>query len=152
MAARDEDGIERRGLMLVLSAPSGAGATTLSRLLLDRVPGLQMSVSVTTRAMRSGEVDGRDYLFVDRARFEDLVKRHELLECATVFDTATARREGPSKPRYRPVRTCCSTSTGRAPSSYVKKPGPTSCRYSSSRLRPRTWNGACIPVVRIPTR
>ncbi|MET4032078.1 guanylate kinase [Bradyrhizobium sp. JR7.2] len=85
MAVHDEDGIERRGLMFVLSAPSGAGATTLSRLLIARTPGLRMSVSVTTRAMRSGEVDGRDYLFVDGARFEDLVKRNELLEWATVF-------------------------------------------------------------------
>jgi len=85
MAVQDEDGIERRGLMFVLSAPSGAGATTLSRLLIERTPGLRMSVSVTTRAMRPGEVDGRDYLFVDRARFEDLVKRDELLEWATVF-------------------------------------------------------------------
>jgi guanylate kinase len=80
------DDIERRGLMFVLSAPSGAGVTTLSRLLMKRTPGLRMSVSVTTRAMRPGEVDGRDYLFVDKARFEDLVKRKELLEWATVFD------------------------------------------------------------------
>lgn len=85
MAVHDGDGIERRGLMFVLSAPSGAGATTLSRLLVERMPGLRMSVSVTTRAMRPSEVDGRDYLFVDKARFEDLVKRHEFLEWATVF-------------------------------------------------------------------
>ena len=71
--------------MFVLSAPPGAGATTLSRLLINRMPGLRMSVSVTTRAMRPGEVDGQDYLFVEKARFEDLVKRHELLEWATVF-------------------------------------------------------------------
>lgn len=85
MALHDGVGIERRGLMFVLSGPSGAGATTLSRLLVERVPGLRMSMSVTTRAMRPGEVDGQDYLFVDQARFEDLVKRHELLEWATVF-------------------------------------------------------------------
>ena len=80
------DGVERRGLMFVLSSPSGAGKTTLSRLLIEKMPGLRMSVSVTTRAKRPGEVDGRDYLFVDKARFEDMVKRHELLEWATVFD------------------------------------------------------------------
>ena len=62
------DGVERRGLMFVLSSPSGAGKTTLSRLLIDRMPGLRMSVSATTRAMRPGEVDGRDYLFVDKAQ------------------------------------------------------------------------------------
>jgi len=80
------DGVERRGLMFVLSSPSGAGKTTLSRMLIDGMPGLKMSVSVTTRKKRPGEVDGRDYLFVDKTRFEDMVKRGELLEWATVFD------------------------------------------------------------------
>ena len=80
------DGVERRGLMFVLSSPSGAGKTTLSRMLIERMPGLKMSVSATTRKKRPGEVEGRDYLFVDEARFEDMVKRAELLEWATVFD------------------------------------------------------------------
>lgn len=78
--------IERRGLMFVLSSPSGAGKTTLSRLLIQRMPGLKMSVSATTRPKRPGEVDGRDYLFVDKARFEHMVQRNELLEWAVVFD------------------------------------------------------------------
>jgi guanylate kinase len=72
--------------MFVLSSPSGAGKTTLSRLLIERMPGLKMSVSATTRPMRPGEIEGSDYLFVDKARFEEMVKRHELLEWATVFD------------------------------------------------------------------
>ena len=80
------DGVERRGLMFVLSSPSGAGKTTLSRLLIDRTSGLDMSVSATTRAKRPGEVDGRDYLFVDKPRFETMAERQELLEWATVFD------------------------------------------------------------------
>ena len=80
------DGVERRGLMFVLSSPSGAGKTTLSRLLIEQMPGLKMSVSATTRPMRPGEVDGRDYLFVDKSRFEQMAKRDELLEWATVFD------------------------------------------------------------------
>src|SRR5215469_965180 len=80
------DGVERRGLMFVLSSPSGAGKSTLSRLLIERMSGLRMSVSATTRAMRPGEVDGKDYLFVDHARFEEMVARKELLEWATVFD------------------------------------------------------------------
>jgi guanylate kinase len=84
--AHRSDGVERRGLMFVLSSPSGAGKTTLSRLLIERMPGLKMSVSATTRAMRPGEVDGRDYLFVDKPRFEAMVKGDELLEWATVFD------------------------------------------------------------------
>src|ERR1700719_4302801 len=79
-------GLERRGLMFVLSSPSGAGKTTLSRLLIERMPGLKMSVSATTRAKRPGEIEGQDYLFVDKARFEEMVKRNELLEWATVFD------------------------------------------------------------------
>ena len=80
------DGVERRGLMFVLSSPSGAGKTTLSRLLIDRVVGLRMSVSATTRPMRPGEVDGRDYWFVDQSRFESMVRQDELLEWAIVFD------------------------------------------------------------------
>jgi guanylate kinase len=80
------DGVERRGLMFVLSSPSGAGKTTLSRMLVAETPALQMSVSATTRPMRPGEVDGRDYLFVDKPKFEAMVKRDELLEWATVFD------------------------------------------------------------------
>src|SRR5207237_9697710 len=80
------DGVERRGLMFVLSAPSGAGKTTLSRMLIERMAGLKMAVSATTRPMRPGEVDGRDYFFVDKVRFEQMVKQGELLEWATVFD------------------------------------------------------------------
>jgi guanylate kinase len=80
------DGVERRGLMFVLSSPSGAGKTTLSRLLIERTGGLSMSVSVTTRPMRPGEVDGKDYFFVDETRFRTMASRGELLEWATVFD------------------------------------------------------------------
>src|ERR1700675_5055637 len=79
-------GVERRGLMFVLSSRSGAGKTTLSRLLIERMPGLKLSVSATTRPMRPGEVEGGDYLFVDKARFEAMVERDELLEWAAVFD------------------------------------------------------------------
>jgi guanylate kinase len=88
MAARKHrfDGVERRGMMFVLSSPSGAGKTTLSRMLIEAMPGLRMSVSATTRAKRPGEVEGRHYHFVDTKRFEEMVKRGELLEWATVFD------------------------------------------------------------------
>jgi guanylate kinase len=79
-------GVERRGLMFVLSSPSGAGKTTLSRMLIERMPGLKMSVSATTRPKRPGEVDGRDYFFVDKTGFERMAKQGELLEWATVFD------------------------------------------------------------------
>src|SRR6266481_8327650 len=80
------DGVERRGLMFVLSSPSGAGKTTLSRMLVAETPSLQMSVSATTRPMRPGEADGKDYHFVDQKRFEAMVRNGELLEWANVFE------------------------------------------------------------------
>jgi guanylate kinase len=71
--------------MLVLSSPSGAGKTTLSRKLLTADSGVELSVSVTTRKQRPGEVDGRDYHFLDAPRFNAMVKNGELLEWAQVF-------------------------------------------------------------------
>lgn len=76
---------ERRGLMFVLSSPSGAGKTTLSRLLLEQDDNLTMSVSATTREKRSNEVEGRDYYFVDEKTFGKMIENNELLECAVVF-------------------------------------------------------------------
>lgn len=87
--------LERRGLMFVLSSPSGAGKTTLSRMLLGKVPGLSMSISATTRPMRPGEIDGQDYLFVDKPRFAAMVKGGELLEHATVFDNSYGTPRAP---------------------------------------------------------
>ena len=77
--------IARRGLLFVLSSPSGAGKTTLARRLLDADPMISMSVSVTTRAPRPGEMDGRDYLFLDEAGFAQMKDAGELLEWARVF-------------------------------------------------------------------
>ncbi|BAT60969.1 guanylate kinase [Variibacter gotjawalensis] len=77
--------LARRGLMLVLSSPSGAGKTTLSRRLLADDTGVELSVSVTTRKPRPGEIDGKDYHFIDRATFDVMVERRELLEWAEVF-------------------------------------------------------------------
>jgi len=78
--------IRRRGLMLVLSSPSGAGKTTISRTLLEREDNLAMSVSVTTRDKREEEVAGGDYHFIDKSEFNLMVNRKELLEYAKVFD------------------------------------------------------------------
>lgn len=78
--------IARRGLMLVLSSPSGAGKTTLSRRLLELDDNVTLSISVTTRKKRPSEMEGRDYYFIDRRRFDVLVERGELLEWAEVFD------------------------------------------------------------------
>jgi guanylate kinase len=81
-------------LLLILSSPSGAGKTTLTRMLLENCPELRFSVSHTTRAPRSSEVDGRDYHFVDRTRFVDLVNEGAFLEWAEVhgnlYGTSTA--------------------------------------------------------------
>ena len=76
----------RRGLMLVLSSPSGAGKTTLARRLRDEEPGIEMSISCTTRERRNGEVDGQHYHFVDRDAFARIRDRGEFLEWAVVFD------------------------------------------------------------------
>ncbi len=77
--------IQRRGLMMVLSSPSGAGKTTTARRLLETDPGIKMSVSVTTRTKRPNEVEGRDYHFVDLTEFNIMINRDQLLEHAKVF-------------------------------------------------------------------
>jgi guanylate kinase len=82
----DQDTLARRGLMFILSSPSGAGKTTIARRLLEEEgSGLKMSVSVTTRPMRPGEVEGRDYFFVDDDKFADLVEGDAFFEWAEVF-------------------------------------------------------------------
>ena len=80
-----QDPIARRGLLLVLSSPSGAGKTTLARRLLARDREIAMSVSVTTRPPRQGEVEGADYSFITPERFAEMVDNGELLEWASVF-------------------------------------------------------------------
>ena len=77
--------LARRGLLFVLSSPSGAGKSTIARKLLASDTGLEMSVSATTRPMRPGEVDGKDYHFVDLERFRAMVAAGEFLEWAHVF-------------------------------------------------------------------
>jgi guanylate kinase len=81
----DVPSIQRRGLMLVLSSPSGAGKTTLSRQLLENDSHIQLSVSCTTRQKRPGEKDGVDYRFVDTATFRGMIERKQFLEYAQVF-------------------------------------------------------------------
>lgn len=78
--------IRRRGLMFVLSSPSGAGKSTISRAILERDGNITMSVSATTRPKRPGEVAGRDYHFVDKSEFNLMINRQEFLEYAKVFD------------------------------------------------------------------
>lgn len=87
----------RRGLLIVLSSPSGAGKSTISRMLLDADPHVSMSISATTRPMRPGEVDGRDYFFVDDAEFDRMVDGGEFAEWAPVFDHRYGSPQGPIK-------------------------------------------------------
>lgn len=86
---------QRRGLMLVLSSPSGAGKSTIARLLLEKETNLSLSISVTTRPRRSSEVDGVHYHFIDDKRFEQLKAHDELLEWAEVHGNYYATPRGP---------------------------------------------------------
>jgi guanylate kinase len=87
----------RRGLLIVLSSPSGAGKTTISRMLLEADPGITMSISATTRPMRPGEVEGVHYHFVDDDGFKDLIAAGEFAEWAYVFDHRYGTPKAPIK-------------------------------------------------------
>jgi guanylate kinase len=93
--------VQRRGLMLVLSSPSGAGKTTLSRRLIESDRGVVMSVSATTRPKRPNETDGRDYFFLSRETFEAWRSRGDFLEQATVFGQQYGT---PAKPVFEALR------------------------------------------------
>jgi guanylate kinase len=77
--------IKRRGLMLILSSPSGTGKTTLARMLLEDDEHVHTSISATTRKQRPGEVDGKHYYFIDEDKFKDMIAKNEFLEYAIVF-------------------------------------------------------------------
>jgi len=87
--------VARRGLLFVLSSPSGAGKTTLAKALLESEPDLGVSVSMTTRQPRPGETDGVDYVFADAETFGAAAKRGALLEWATVFDNQYGTPKAP---------------------------------------------------------
>lgn len=77
--------LQRRGLLFILSSPSGAGKSTIARKILEADSDIRLSVSVTTRPPRAGEVNGRDYFFISETEFHQMVEDEELLEWATVF-------------------------------------------------------------------
>ena len=87
--------LQRRGLLFVLSSPSGAGKSTIARMMLEADPHLEMSVSATTRPIRPGEVDGKDYRFVEVDRFKAMVADGEFLEWAHVFNHRYGTPRGP---------------------------------------------------------
>jgi guanylate kinase len=86
--------LERRGLLFILSSPSGAGKTTMSRMLLNADDDINLSVSATTRPRREGEIDGVDYEFVSNAKFDAMVEQDEFYEWAHVFDNRYGTPKG----------------------------------------------------------
>jgi guanylate kinase len=103
-AHADQPMRQRRGLLIVLSSPSGAGKTTISRMLLDADPEVTMSVSATTRPQRPGEVEGVDYNFVDDAEFDELIEAGEFVEWAPVFGYRYGTPKAPVKDALREGR------------------------------------------------
>ncbi len=102
--APDQRNRQRRGLLIVLSSPSGAGKSTISRLLLDADSEVTMSVSATTRPKRPGEVDGVDYHFVDDAEFDRMIAENEFVEWAHVFGFRYGTPKAPVKQALRTGR------------------------------------------------
>ena len=102
--ATDPHGRRRRGLLIVLSSPSGAGKSTISRMLLDADSGVTMSVSATTRPMRPGEVEGVDYHFVDDREFDRMIAADEFIEWAPVFDHRYGTPSAPIKAAMKQSR------------------------------------------------
>jgi guanylate kinase len=95
--AEDQPGRDRRGLLIVLSSPSGAGKSTIARMLLDADSQITMSISATTRPMRPGEVDHVDYHFVDDAEFDRMITAGEFVEWAPVFGYRYGTPKAPVK-------------------------------------------------------
>lgn len=96
-----DDTLHRRGLMFILSSPSGAGKTTIARKLLGEDHEIAASVSVTTRPIRPGEVEGQDYYFVDQAEFDRMVEDNAFYEWATVFGNCYGTPKGRIRDRLK---------------------------------------------------
>ena len=120
----------------IISAPSGSGKSTLVNRVRLIVPGLKFSISYTTRAPRAGEENGREYYFVSRAEFEEMIRQDAFLEYAEVFGTTMARRAASCSRPKKKEKTCCWTSMFRAR------------RRSSGKSRGQSVSSSCLPTVR----
>ena len=144
--------IARRGLMFVLSSPSGAGKTTLSRMLLKADRNIALSVSVTTRPKRRGEVNGRDYHFIDR---RPLHRDGEIRRSSGMGGGVRPSLRHAAPPGgagvAAPAATCCSTSTGRARSNCGKRRATIWSASLFCRRASTNWSGGCTAAPRTPT-
>ncbi len=110
----------QRGRLYVVSAPSGAGKTSLVKALMEREPRIHFSVSYTTRKPRANEIPGRDYHFVTMERFQEMVARDEFLEHAQVFDNCYGTGVRTVEEALRTASSCCWRSIGRARGRYAR--------------------------------
>ena len=117
------------GDLFIVSAPSGSGKTTICRMLLERVEDLELSVSYTTRPRKEGEVDGKDYYFIDEVLFDKMVNSNDFLESATVY----GNRYGTSREAVNAIAATRAKSCATHTSDKLKLPPPPSSRASSSK-------------------
>ena len=143
----------RRGLLIVLSSPSGAGKSTISRMLLKADPEVTMSISATTRPMRPGERDDVDYHFVADPEFDraDRGRRVRRMGAGVRLSLRHAQGAGEGRAQGR-AATSCSTSTGRARSSSIRRWARTSSASSSCRRRWPNSSAACAIAAPTATR
>jgi guanylate kinase len=139
---------QRRGLLFVLSSPSGAGKSTIARMLLECDNGIAMSVSATTRPKRAGEVEGPRLSFRHDDEFDRMLATGAVLEWAHVFGYRYGTLRNEVLKVIEEGATSCSTSTGRGRSSSSRSIR-TSSASSSSRPPCRSWSGGCAPAAPI---
>jgi guanylate kinase len=142
----------RRGLLFVLSSPSGAGKSTISRMLLEAEDNLQMSVSATTRPIRPGEVDGKDYHFVSLEQFREMVTDNAFLEWAHVFGNRYGTPKAPVDAMLEQGRDVLFDIDWQGAQQLHQLAGGDVVRCLSCRPRSRSWSAACARAARTAMR